>query len=363
MALPGSGSISLSAIQTEFGGSNPASLSEYYRGGSYVTINNSNIPESGGISFSNFYGGTKIWSGTVTTNQTNFNVYSWATSNGYSGSGPAQVTIASGVYIYSTGIYTAGLSTGVFPSTLYLINKGYIMGMGGTGGGSGTGSTRYAPLKGSRAVQLNCNTVIDSRNGYILGGGGGGGTSTAAYVAGGGGAGGGAGGRANQTINGGAGSGPGSSGGNGSISGQFGSGGGGGRVVPGSTTTGPSVNGGGTSTKIPAAGLGGSAGGSGSAAASQTGTGKGGDGGGGGNAGGNGAAVSGAGYGGGGGGGWGAAGGNADSTSQSYCFGAAGAPAVVTSDYFTIYGAPVGGNWTLTWYGGFPSGRIYGSVI
>lgn len=36
MALQSSGAISLSNIQTEFGGSNPISLSEYYKGGTYV---------------------------------------------------------------------------------------------------------------------------------------------------------------------------------------------------------------------------------------------------------------------------------------------------------------------------------------
>lgn len=36
MALQTSGQISLSQIQTEFGGANPTFMSEYYRGGSYV---------------------------------------------------------------------------------------------------------------------------------------------------------------------------------------------------------------------------------------------------------------------------------------------------------------------------------------
>jgi hypothetical protein len=58
MALQSSGAISLSDIQTEFGGSNPTSLSEYYRGGSNVinaSVNNS-IPTSGAISLTDFYG-------------------------------------------------------------------------------------------------------------------------------------------------------------------------------------------------------------------------------------------------------------------------------------------------------------------
>ena len=71
MTLQASGAISLSEIQTEFTGSNPISLSEYYRSGSYVPNvgQNSNIPTSGQISFSNFYSGQRsfaisrsIWS-------------------------------------------------------------------------------------------------------------------------------------------------------------------------------------------------------------------------------------------------------------------------------------------------------------
>ena len=56
MPLQTSGAISLSQIQSEFGGSNPIALSEYYRNGSYVNSNSSNIPTSGQIKFSDFYG-------------------------------------------------------------------------------------------------------------------------------------------------------------------------------------------------------------------------------------------------------------------------------------------------------------------
>lgn len=59
MALQSSGTITLAQIQTEFGGANPISLSEYYKGGSYVpsTAANSSIPTSGVITVANFYGG------------------------------------------------------------------------------------------------------------------------------------------------------------------------------------------------------------------------------------------------------------------------------------------------------------------
>jgi hypothetical protein len=49
MPLQSSGAISLSQIQTEFGGSNPISLSEYYNAAS-------GIPASGTISMNQFYG-------------------------------------------------------------------------------------------------------------------------------------------------------------------------------------------------------------------------------------------------------------------------------------------------------------------
>ncbi len=58
MTLPNSGSLALSQIQSEFGGSNPISLNEYYRGGANVPAhgNTTGIPSSGTISINQFYG-------------------------------------------------------------------------------------------------------------------------------------------------------------------------------------------------------------------------------------------------------------------------------------------------------------------
>lgn len=56
MTIQSSGPVSLSDIQTEFGGSNPISLSEYYRGGAYVPSSQTSIPASGLITLSDFYG-------------------------------------------------------------------------------------------------------------------------------------------------------------------------------------------------------------------------------------------------------------------------------------------------------------------
>lgn len=63
MPLPSSGPLSLNDIQTEFGGTNPISLSEYYAGGANVPAGTTGtygaVPSSGTISIRNFYGTSK----------------------------------------------------------------------------------------------------------------------------------------------------------------------------------------------------------------------------------------------------------------------------------------------------------------
>jgi len=67
MALPPSGTITVSAVAAEFGGSAPHSLSEYYRGGGLVpdTTTNAGVPTSGVISLSDFYGAAAGWASTM----------------------------------------------------------------------------------------------------------------------------------------------------------------------------------------------------------------------------------------------------------------------------------------------------------
>jgi hypothetical protein len=57
MPIVSSGAVSLSDIQTEFGGSNPIGLSEYYQGGSIIGhgVYPNTIPTSGAIQFDDFY--------------------------------------------------------------------------------------------------------------------------------------------------------------------------------------------------------------------------------------------------------------------------------------------------------------------
>ena len=71
MALQSDGAITLAQIAAEFGGSTPHSLSEYYRNGSFVTSNNTNVPTSGTIDFADFYGAVKQITVTIRSGATN----------------------------------------------------------------------------------------------------------------------------------------------------------------------------------------------------------------------------------------------------------------------------------------------------
>jgi len=193
MPIQPSGTIALSDIQTEFGGSNPISLSEYYRGGSYVTSNNTSVPTSGTISLSNFYGAVKQFSFTVSSNQQEMNLSTYATSVGWDGSAAIVMTISSGIYLWSDSVSVGGLT---IPSSLNglvtIINNGYIIGRGGNGGGYDGAAQSGGPALVNNATGV---TLTNASGAYIAGGGGGGSGGASGYGGGGGGAGGGNGGR------------------------------------------------------------------------------------------------------------------------------------------------------------------------
>ena len=64
MAIPASGPLSMTDIQTEFGGTNPIGLNEYYAGGGLVPAGMTGtygaVPSSGEISIRNFYGTSNV---------------------------------------------------------------------------------------------------------------------------------------------------------------------------------------------------------------------------------------------------------------------------------------------------------------
>ena len=360
MTLPSGGNgapITLAEVQTEFGGVNPINMSEYYRGGPYVTDNNTNVPTSGAISLSNFYSANKSFIVTISSNSTNVDAVTLLTNAGWDGNRFFQITIDAGVTAYATYTGIAGLTiNGSFPLGFAIVNNGTIMGAGGDGGyaTSATGANLAGRAGGPALSITNSSTtapmsVTNNSGAYIAGGGGGGAgmpnSGGEIYGGGGGGAGGGSGGQAYQARggfnlgspgyggglggSGGSGSGQGASGGGG---GGSGGGGGGYRLDGISSIRNGGGSGGGGGRILP-----GSGGGGGNSAAS----------GGSGNSAGGGISSGGDNVGAAGGGGWGAAGGTV-SSSQGTVSGGAGGAAIRKN----------GSTVTVT-----NSGTIYGSVV
>jgi hypothetical protein len=97
MTIPSSGPVTFTDIQTEFGGSNPIALNEYYAGGTYVPAGTTGtygaVPSSGQISVQNFYGTTAF---TPIYIEEVFSTYL------YKGNGTGQ-TITNGVNLSANG--------------------------------------------------------------------------------------------------------------------------------------------------------------------------------------------------------------------------------------------------------------------
>jgi len=178
MSLPGSGALSLSQIQTEFGGSNPVSLTEYYAGGANVPSGTGDIPTSGAISVTEFYGTSDI----ITV--------AWSITGGGAGGTAGFVP---GSY-QSAGGGNGGGAGGLATGTQGGFSKGdtisFVIGGGGAGGsgngGSGSNGTGSSFTSGiSRSVSGGSNnggaqgsSQSSTNSGVQLNGGGGDGGSS-----------------------------------------------------------------------------------------------------------------------------------------------------------------------------------------
>lgn len=165
-AIPSSGAISLSDFATEFGGTAPHSMSEYYRDGGNVPSNNTNVPTSGLFRFSNMRGAINAIIQTL-SNTTNVDLSSVFGSD-WTSTVPKEIIIPSGVTIGGTGSSNALLVPSGMGGTLTITNAGSIIGYGGAAGGAG-----------GNAISIASTGVTIDNTGLIAGGGGGGGSGGA----------------------------------------------------------------------------------------------------------------------------------------------------------------------------------------
>ena len=164
--------MSLADIQAEFGGSGPISLSEYYRGGSYVGSSKTAVPNTGTIDLADFYSQTAYQIITQTGNRTHNNLTAHATAYGWDGVSKIDYRINSNVYTYSTSTGSAAITINKADSIIR--NYGKIMGQGGNGGQSA--ATGYAAAAaGGPAIKVSASgcQLINYAGAYIGGGGGG----------------------------------------------------------------------------------------------------------------------------------------------------------------------------------------------
>jgi hypothetical protein len=196
MALQGSGAISLLNLATEFGGTAPHSMSEYYLGGGLVSSNNTGVPTSGAISLSDFYNATAAIVLDITSNTSNYNVLTAATAAGYNAATdttPIIVNVAAGVDITATsgnpGIATGSLNA-ASDVTINVAATATVCGFdgaqganggidtAGSAGGNGTDAILFAITSGTGTYAVvNSGTVGGGSGG---GGGAGGGGSAGA---------------------------------------------------------------------------------------------------------------------------------------------------------------------------------------
>lgn len=205
MAIKPSGSpLSMSEIAAEFGGAQPYSLSQFYRGGARVPngpAQNNGIATAGAINMGGFYGSVRafVMNDVIAANTSNYNIRNRAVALGWDQVTPLQatVTINSGVFVSGTDVNTPAFDTGAsIPagSTLSLTNNGAIIGMGGFGGAGGSataaaganaaGVTATAGGTGAfGGIALRALAAITVNNqGTIAGGGGGGAGAGGGYL-------------------------------------------------------------------------------------------------------------------------------------------------------------------------------------
>jgi len=180
MGLNSSGPISLAgtttgqSIEIENGGNGTTQIS--LNDTAVRTLAGVTTPGSTIIMPTNFYGKSNAFTLTITSNTSNANLATLATSAGWNGTSLLNATINSSVVLSASSTGNYGLTVnGSFPAGVNLTNNGYILGMGGNGGDS----HRFLGLpggSGGTAMLISSAITVDNASGVIGGGGGGGGS-------------------------------------------------------------------------------------------------------------------------------------------------------------------------------------------
>lgn len=177
----------MNTIATEFGGTVPHSLSEYYRGGGLVpnSPTNAAIPTSGQIAMGNFYGSSNrvAVNLTIAANTNNYDVYTNRGPSYIPGVSDITLTINPGVTVGSTTVpaYAMLVPSAFSPTdTVTIVNNGIVYSAGGPAGAGGniaapvTATPGGGGSPGGGALYVN-RPVTVVNNGTIRAGGGGGG--------------------------------------------------------------------------------------------------------------------------------------------------------------------------------------------
>ena len=162
-AIPASGAISLTDFATEFGGTAPHSMSEYYRNGANVPSNNSNVPTAGAFRFGQMRGAINEII-LAATSAANVDISGLFGAN-WTSTVPKRLTVPAGVTIGGTGSSAALIIPANMAGTLEIDNAGSILGFGGAANGGA----------GVNAIQNLASGVTINNTGLLAGGGGGGG--------------------------------------------------------------------------------------------------------------------------------------------------------------------------------------------
>jgi hypothetical protein len=187
MAIPSSGQVKFSDLRTEFiGGSGSVPAASLYRGGTNIkakagdnqaTNLAANVPTSGELQLSDFYGQAKGFRYTYNAGATDQNA-SALFGDDYDVDYPKEIVIPASVTLgtSNTSEYALEIDSGA-AGDITVTNAGTIIGAGGSGGGGGSANSGSgsAGSAGGDAIKVASPATFINNGSIYAGGGGGGG--------------------------------------------------------------------------------------------------------------------------------------------------------------------------------------------